>query len=133
MPALQCGVQLSQLVGMPPAVAIMASMLLGLVIGDRYVPDAPLKMKVYRELSDAKFKRMREETELSARKRGVALKVSSMADGEAFFELWAHGQPIMLVDNSSMQLLVAVAGDSREGASDLRELKQSGRARMRPD
>lgn len=109
---------------LPTAVAIMASMLLGLVIGDRYVPGAPLEMKVYRRLSDAEFRRMREEAQLSARTRSNGLKVSSMDDGEASFELWAHGKPVMLVDNSSMQLLVVVLGEAREPVLDLSELEQ---------
>lgn len=118
---------------MPPAAAIIAAMLLGLVIGDKYVPDPQLEMKAYRKLSDAAFSRMLEEAETIARTRGGGLEVRSMADGEDFFELRAHGQPVMLVDNSSMQLLVVVAGESRERAPDLREREESWRARMRRD
>lgn len=109
---------------MPPAVAIIAAMLLGLVIGDKYLPDAPLEMKAYRKLSDAAFRRMREEAETITRTRGGGLEVSSMADGEGFFELRADGQPVMLVDNSSMQLLVVVFGETQEPALDLSELEQ---------
>lgn len=94
----------------PPAVAIITAVLLGLVIGDRYLPDAPLDMKAYRKLSDAAFRRMREEAETITRTRGGDLEVSSMAYGEGFFELRADGQPVMLLDNSSMQLLVDVLG-----------------------
>jgi len=118
---------------MPFAVAIIANMLLVLVIGDKYVPIARLEMKAYRKFSDAAFRRMREEAETIARTCGGGLEVSSMTDGEGFSELRVHGQPAMLADNSSMQLLVVVAGESRERATDLRELEQNWRARMRPD
>lgn len=109
---------------MPPAAAIIAAMLLGLVIGDKYVPDARLEMKTYRKLSDAAFRPMLEEAETIARTRGGGLEVRSIADGEDFFELRAHGQPVMLVDNSSMQLLVVVFGEAREPVLDLSELEQ---------
>ena len=109
---------------MPPAAAVIAAMLLGLMIGDKYVPDTRLEMKAYRKLSDAAFRRMLEEAKTIAWARGGGLEVRSMADGEGFFELRAHGQPVMLVDNSSMQLLVVVFGEVREPVLDLSELEQ---------
>jgi len=39
----------------------------------------------------------------------------------------------MLVDNSSMQLVVMVAGDAGERAPDLRDLREQWRVRTRPD
>lgn len=117
----------------PPALPILAAMLLGLATGERYAPDARLEMKAYRRLTDAEFGRMREDAQMFAGSRSAELEVGSMADGRRFFELRARGQPVVLVDNSTMQLLVVVFGEAREQVPDLVELEQRWRVRIGPD
>ena len=109
-------------------------MLLGLVVGDRYVPEAPLEVKAYQRVSDAEFRLMRKEAEeFAAALEGLGLVVSSRDAHERYFELQADGQPVMLVDNSSVQLVVVIAGESRARVPELRELQQYWRVRTRPD
>lgn len=116
----------------PRALSIVGAMLLGLVIGGRSGPVAPLEMKNFRRLPDAEFGRMRAETEMFAGSSSVGREVSSMADGQRFFELQAHGQPVTLVDNSSVQLLVVVFGEAREQVPNLVELEQRWRVWTKP-
>lgn len=40
--------------------------------------------------------------------------VSSRDESARHFELRANGKPVMLVDNSAVQLMVMIAGDSQE-------------------
>ncbi|AWH16221.1 hypothetical protein C1922_02205 [Stenotrophomonas sp. ZAC14D2_NAIMI4_7] len=109
-------------------------MVMGLVISDYYLPQATLEVKAYRSLSDYSFGVMRQEAEAFAEARGGVRLEESPGDGsERYFVLHAAGQPVMLVDNSSMQLVVMVAGDAGERAPDLRELREQWRVRTRPD
>lgn len=109
-------------------------MVMGLVIADYYLPQATLEVRAYRGLSDYSFGVMREEAKAFAEARGgVRLEVGSGDGSERYFVLLADGQPVMLVDNSSMQLVVMVVGDAGERAADLRELQQQWRVRTRPD
>jgi len=118
----------------PPAVVTSTLMGMGLVISDYFLPQAALEVKAYRRLSDYSFGVMREEAEAFARARGgVRLEASSRDGSERYFVLLADGQPVMLVDNSSMQLVVMVAGDAGERAPDLRDLREQWRGRPRPD
>ncbi|MBA0385593.1 hypothetical protein B9Y76_01565 [Stenotrophomonas maltophilia] len=109
-------------------------MVMGMVIADHYLPQATLEMQVYRMLSDAKFRLMRKEAEAFAKARGrEAVVVSSGDESARHFELWANGKPVMLVDNSAMQLMVMVAGDWQERVPDLQDLQQQCRVRTRPE
>ena len=109
-------------------------MVMGLVISDYYLPQATLEVKAYRSLSDYSFGVMRQEAEAFAQARGgVRLEESSAGGSERYFVLHAVGQPVMLVDNSSIQLVVMVAGDAGERAPDLLDLQQQWRLRTRPD
>ncbi|AWH24003.1 hypothetical protein C1932_02115 [Stenotrophomonas sp. YAU14D1_LEIMI4_1] len=109
-------------------------MVMGLVISDYFLPQATLEVKAYRRLSDYSFGVMRQEAEAFAQARGgVRLEVSSGDGSERYFVLHANGQPVMLVDNSSMQLMVMIVGDAGERAPDLRDLRQQWRVRTRPD
>ncbi|MNC74890.1 hypothetical protein D3C75_1263280 [compost metagenome] len=77
---------------------------------------------------------MRKEAEAFAKARGgEGAVVSSRDESARYFELRADGKPVMLVDNSPVQLVVLVAGDSRERVQDLRDLQQQWRVRTRPD
>ncbi|WP_164270546.1 hypothetical protein [Stenotrophomonas sp. B1-1] len=118
----------------PPVVVTSTLMVMGLVISDYFLPQTALEVKAYRRLSDYSFRLMREEAEAFARERGgVRLEESPRDGSERYFVLLADGQPVMLVDNSSMQLVVMVAGDAGERASDLLDLQQEWRVRTRPD
>lgn len=118
----------------PPVVVTSTLMVMGLVISDYFLPQATLEVKAYRRVSDYSFGAMREEAKAFAQARGgVRLEVSPRDGSERYFVLHADGQPVMLVDNSSLQLLVMVAGDAGERAPDLRELQQQWRVRTRPD
>jgi hypothetical protein len=118
----------------PPVVVAATLMVMGLMISDYYLPQATLEVKVYRRLSDYSFGVMREEVEAFAEARGgEGLAVSSKDESERYFVLHADGQPVMLVDNSSMQLVVMIAGDAEERVPDLSDLKQQWRVRTRPD
>ncbi len=98
-------------------------MVMGMVIADHYLPQATLEVQVYRRLSDAEFRLMREEAEAFAKARGgEGVVVSSRDESARYFELRANRNPVMLVDNSAVQLMVMVAGDSRERVLDLRDL-----------
>ena len=109
-------------------------MVLGLAVGDRYVPEAPLEVNAYQRVSDAEFRLMRMEAEeFAGGLEGRGLAVSSKDAHERYFELRADGQPVMLVDNSSVQLVVVVAGESRARVPELRDLQHSWRVRTRPD
>ncbi|WP_159094482.1 hypothetical protein [Stenotrophomonas sp. YAU14D1_LEIMI4_1] len=118
----------------PPVVVTSTLMVMGLVISDYFLPQATLEVKAYRRLSDYSFGVMRQEAEAFAQARGgVRLEVSSGDGSERYFVLHANGQPVMLVDNSSMQLMVMIVGDAGERAPDLRDLRQQWRVRTRPD
>lgn len=118
----------------PPVIVTSTLMVMGLVISDYYLPQATLEVKAYRRLSDYSFGVMRQEAEAFAAARGGVRLEESPRDGSArYFVLHADGQPVMLVDNSSMQLVVMVAGDAGERAPDLRDLREQWRVRMRPD
>lgn len=107
---------------------------MGLVISDYFLPQATLEVKAYRRVSDYSFGVMREEANAFAQARGgVRLEVSSGDGSERYFVLHANGQPVMLVDNSSTQLVVMVAGNLGERAPDLQDLREQWRVRMRPD
>lgn len=109
-------------------------MVVGLVISDYFLPQAALEVKAYRRLSDYSFGVMREEAEAFAQARGgVRLEASSGDGSERYFVLHANGQPVMLVDNSSMQLVVMVVGDAGERTPDLQDLREQWRVRTRPD
>lgn len=118
----------------PPEVVTTTLMVMGIVIADHYLPQATLQFQVYRNLSDAEFRHMRKESESFAKARGgEGVVVSSRNESARYFELRANGKPVMLVDNSAMQLMVIVAGDSQERVPDLRDLQQPWRVRTRPD
>jgi len=118
----------------PPVVVTSTLMVMGLVISDYFLPQAALEVKAYRRLSDYSFGVMRDEAEAFALARGgVRLEVSSADGSERYFVLLADGQPVMLVDNSSMQLVVMVAGNAGERSPDLLDLQQQWRVRTRPD
>lgn len=118
----------------PPVVVTSTLMVMGLVISDYFLPQATLEVKAYRKLSDYSFGVMREEAAAFAKARGGVRLEGSPGDGsERYFVLHADGQPVMLVDNSSMQLVVMVAGGVGERAPDLLELQQQWRVRTRPD
>ena len=118
----------------PPVVITSTLMVVGLVISDYFLPQAALEVKAYRRLSDYSFGVMREEAEAFAQARGgVRLEASSGDGSERYFVLHANGQPVMLVDNSSMQLVVMVVGDAGERAPDLQDLREQWRGRTRPD
>lgn len=118
----------------PPEVVTTTLMVMGMVIADHYLPQATLEMQVYRMLSDAKFRLMRKEAEAFAKARGrEGVVVSSGDESARHFELWANGKPVMLVDNSAMQLMVMVAGDWQERVPDLQDLQQQCRVRTRPE
>lgn len=118
----------------PPEVVTTTLMVMGMVIADHYLPQATLEVQVYRRLSDAEFRLMREEAEAFAKARGgEGVVVRSRDESARYFELRANGNPVMLVDNSAVQLMVMVAGDSRERVLDLRDLQQQWRVRTRPD
>lgn len=104
----------------PPEVVTTTLMVMGMVIADHYLPQATLEVQVYRRLSDAELRLMRKEAEAFAKARGCERVVVSSRDESArCFELRADGKPVMLVDNSAMQLMVIVAGDSLERVPDL--------------
>lgn len=110
---------------LPPVVITTTLMVMGVVIADHSFPQATRDVKAYRRLSDAEFRLMQKEAEAFAKARsGQGLVESSGGVSERYFELRADGKPVMLVDNSSMQLVVALAEDSRERAPDLTDLKQ---------
>lgn len=118
----------------PPVVLTSTLMVMGLVISDYFLPQATLEVKAYRSLSDYSVGVMRQEAEAFAQARGgVRLEVGSGDGSERYFVLHADGQPVMLVDNSSMQLVVMVAGDAGERVTDLQDLQQQWRVRTRPD
>lgn len=118
----------------PPVVITTTLMLMGIVIADHYLPQATLEVQVYRRLSDAEFSLMRKDAEAFAKARGGEGLVASSRDESArYFELRAHGKPVMPVDNSAVQLVVLVAEDSRERVPELRDLQQQWRVRTRPD
>lgn len=118
----------------PPVVVTSTLMVVGLVISDYFLPQATLDVRAYRGLSDYSFGVMREEANAFAQARGgVRLEESPRDGSERYFVLHADGQPVMLVDNSSMQLVVMVAGEAGERAPDLRDLREQWRVRMRPD
>lgn len=118
----------------PPVVVTSTLMVMGLVISDYFLPQATLEVKAYRRLSDYSFGVMREEAEAFADARGgVRLEVGLGDGSERYFVLHADGQPVMLVDNSSMQLVVMIVGDAGERAQDLLDLREQWRVRTRPD
>lgn len=118
----------------PPVVVTSTLMVMGLVISDYYLPQATLEVNAYRRLSDYSFGVMREEAKAFAQARGGVRLEESLGDGsELYFVLHADGQPVMLVDNSSMQLVVMVAGNVGERAPDLQDLREQWRVRTRPD
>lgn len=118
----------------PPEAVTTTLMVMGIVIADHYLPQATLQVQVYCNLSDAEIRHMRKGAEAFAKARGgEGVVVSSGNESARYFELRANGKPVMLVDNSAMQLMVIVAGDSQEWVPDLRDLQQRWRVRTRPD
>lgn len=100
-------------------------MLLGFVVSDHCFPQAMLEVKVYRRLSDTSLGLMRKEAEAFSEVRGDdGLAVSSRNESERYFLLQANGEPVMLADSSSMQLVVMVAGDEGGQVPDLPDLQQ---------
>ncbi|WP_206746987.1 hypothetical protein, partial [Stenotrophomonas maltophilia] len=99
---------------MPPFVVTAALMLMAQVISYHCLPQATLKVKGYRRLSDTEFRFMRKEVEEFAEADGGrGLVVSSRDEGEGYFELWADREPV-IVDNSPIQLVVVIAEHSAE-------------------
>ncbi|MBD3683689.1 hypothetical protein H3005_17675 [Stenotrophomonas sp. Br8] len=82
-------------------------MLMAPAISDHCLPQATLEVKVYRRLSDAEFRLIQKEGKAFAEARdSQGLVVSPRDEGEGYFEVWADGEPVMMVDNSSMQLVL---------------------------
>lgn len=118
----------------PPEVVTTTLMVMGMVIAYHCLPQATLEVQVYRRLSNAEFRLMRKEAEAFAKARcGEGLVVSSRDESARYFEPRANGKSVMLVDNSAVQLMVMVAGDSQERVPELRDLQQQWRVRTRPD
>lgn len=76
---------------------------------------------------------MRKESEAFAKALGGEGVVSSGDERARYFELRVNGKPVMLADNSAMQLMVIVAGNSQERVPDFRDLQQRWRVRTRLD
>ncbi|HEL4807437.1 TPA: hypothetical protein UN084_002988 [Stenotrophomonas maltophilia] len=82
---------------------------LSAAIASRYVPKAGLDLRTFRKVSDAEFVVMREEAVRLVR---GGLVLPARYAGERYFEVSCHGIPVMLVDNSLEQLVVALHADS---------------------
>ncbi|WP_329922646.1 hypothetical protein [Stenotrophomonas geniculata] len=77
-------------------------------IASRHVPKAGLDLRTFRKVSDAEFALMREETVRLVRGGRV---LDTRYPGERYFEVSCHGVPMMLVDNSSKQLVIVLYAD----------------------
>lgn len=83
---------------------------LSAAIASRHVPKADLGLRTLRKVSDAEFAVMHEEAVRLVR-GGLVLQARHA--GERYFEVSCHGAPVMLVDNSSEQLVIVLYADRK--------------------
>ena len=77
--------------------------LIGSALAHFHLPKGNLELKTYPKVSDAEFAVMHEGA-LSLVAEDAALGVGRFA--ARYFELTCRGEPVLLVDNSSSQLLI---------------------------
>ncbi len=77
--------------------------LIGSALAHFHLPKGDLELKVYPKVSDAEFAVMHEGA-LSLVAEDAAFGVGRFA--ARYFELTCRGEPVLLVDNSSSQLLI---------------------------
>lgn len=77
--------------------------LIGSALTHFHLPKGDLELKIYPKVSDAEFAVMHEGA-LSLAAEDAVLRVGRFA--ARYFELTCRGEPVLLVDNSSSQLLI---------------------------
>ncbi|WP_416058171.1 hypothetical protein [Stenotrophomonas maltophilia] len=84
---------------------------LGVVVADRSLPDARLKVTAYRQLSDLEFLQLQEEMRLLVQQENAAgPQEFKMTSSATYFEIHQNGEPVILVDNSAGRSLMIVFG-----------------------
>lgn len=99
------------------SLALMASTLLGLVIGGACMSPATMTLEAHPRLSDSEYALLQTEAGRFAERLGcLGLAIELLNHGSSFFELSIRNKPILLVDNSGSQLLVVTmsAGEGEE-------------------
>ncbi|CRD55517.1 MULTISPECIES: hypothetical protein [Stenotrophomonas maltophilia group] len=81
---------------------------LSVAIASWHVPKAGLELRTFRKVSDAEFAVMREEAVRLVR---GSLVLHARYAGGRYFEVSCDGKPVMLVDNSSEQLVIVLLTD----------------------
>ncbi len=85
------------------AAALCLAVLIGSALAHFHLPKADLELKTYPKVSAAEFAVMREDA-LSLAAEDAALGAARFE--ARYFELTCRGDPALLVDNSSSQLLI---------------------------
>lgn len=85
------------------AAALCLAVLIGSALAHFHLPKADLELKTYPKVSAAEFAVMREDA-LSLAAEDAALGAARFE--ARYFELTCRGEPALLVDNASSQLLI---------------------------
>ncbi len=109
-------------------VSVAAS--IGALLANLLLPNGELELKTYPKVFAAEFAVMREEA-LRLVAEEAALGVERF--GDSYFELNCRGEPSLLVDNSSSQLLIADPADRGPETPCAQPLHSRWNSRFVPD
>ena len=108
---------------------VFVAALIGAALANFYLPRGDLELKAYPKVSAAEFAVMREES-LSLVAEDAALGAGRFE--AKYFELTCRGEPALLVDNSSSQLLILGFIGRASEAPCVQPLLQRWSSRQRP-
>lgn len=113
-------------------VVALAGAGLGVLFGEVHPPGAGPVFQEYPAMSDAEFADLRAEAACVARETGGDAAISLGHDREMFFELSVGAEPMIVVDNTSGQLLITTFSGGVRGLEGLRLLQEAWRTRCNP-
>ncbi len=109
---------------------VLVVALIGAALANLHLPKAELELETYQKVSAAEFAAMRKEA------LHLAAEDSAIGAGRfeaQYFELTCRGEPALLVDNSSSQLLVVSFAIRASGTPCTQPLRSRWSSRFIPD
>lgn len=113
-------------------VVALAGAGLGLLFGEGRPPGVGLVFQEFPAMSAAEFADLRAEAACVAREAGGDAAISLGHDRRMFFELSVGAEPMIVVDNTSGQLVITTFSGGVRGLDRLRLLQDAWRTRCNP-
>ncbi len=108
---------------------VLVVVLIGAALANLYLPKAEIELETYQKVTAAEFAAMRREA------LHLATEVAAVGAGRfeaQYFELTCRGEPALLVDNSSSQLLILGFISRASEAPCIQPLLQRWSSRLLP-